>query len=48
MTDYDLTLDGEHGPVAISITALSEDAHADADDVAGLLTQEYGKDLRDR
>jgi hypothetical protein len=48
MTDHDLTLDGEGGPVVISITALTDEAAEDADDVAALLTEEYGSDLRER
>jgi hypothetical protein len=48
MTDHDLTLDGEGGPVVISITALTDEAAEDADDVAAVLTEEYGSDLRER
>ena len=48
MTDHDLALDGEGGEVAISITALTDEAAEDADDVAAVLTEEYGSDLRDR
>jgi len=48
MTDHDLTLNGEGGPVAISITALTDEAPEDAADVAAVLTEEYGSDLRER
>jgi hypothetical protein len=48
MTDHDLYLETPSGSVAISITALDEGAQSEAEDVAALLTQEYGDRLRER
>lgn len=48
MTDHDLYLETPSGSVAISIAALDDAAQSDAEDVAALLTQEYGERLRER
>ena len=44
MTDHDLTIQTEDGPVIVSITALSEDATDHADDVAETLRDAYEVD----
>ena len=48
MSDHDLQVDTEDGTAIVTITPLAgADADAVADDIAAVLTEEYGEDVRE-